>query len=69
MMINFNPRWPLQDGHMLIALKDADPRYHKGMPRPAPKPWKKWKTRLMWGAVGAIALGMTVFVIWAEVAL
>jgi hypothetical protein len=33
------------------------------MPRPAPKKGKKWATALMW------ALGMAVFVIWAELAL
>ena len=48
MMINFNPRLPLKDGCLPIALKDADPRYHKGMPRPAPKKGKKWATALMW---------------------
>lgn len=51
MMINFNPRLPLKDGCLPIALKDADPRYHKGMPRPAPKKGKKWATALMWALV------------------
>lgn len=63
MMINFNPRLPLKDGCLPIALKDADPRYHKGMPRPAPKKGKKWATALMWALVAAVALGMAVFVI------
>ena len=69
MMINFNPRLPLKDGCLPIALKDADPRYHKGMPRPAPKKGKKWATALMWALVAAVALGMAVFGIWAELAL
>ena len=58
MMINFNPRLPLKDGCLPIALKDADPRYHKGMPRPAPKKGKKWATALMWALVAAVALAM-----------
>jgi len=39
------------------------------MPRPAPKKGKKWATALMWALVAAVALGMAVFVIWAELAL
>ena len=44
MMINFNPVCPLERWVPSHRPEGADPRYHKGMPRPAPK-GKKWGHR------------------------